>query len=240
MNNEYLIDKYFENTLSAAEKQLFDDELKNNKAFADEVALQHKIKSVIHISERNVLKKQLQLIEHSSSKKIAKQVSIKWWYVAASVIIIAITTWLVVQKPSSNELFAAYYQPYPNVVAPIVRGNNNHKNDGVYQAFSFYENKEYAKAALMFRSLYQQTNNDYFIVYEAICLLENSQFQQAKLLLENKSFLNADVRNIRNWYLALIYIQQNNFEKAKPLLFEVEKEQGVLQESAKVLLSKLP
>jgi predicted Zn-dependent protease len=238
MNEEVLIEKYFEGTLTQDEQTAFNELLKTNKAFANEVTLQQQLKTAITIQERAKTKNFLKNIDTSQSQKVS---SFKWLYAAAAILLIVLSgIWVFTQKPDGKELFAAYYQPYPNTIAPIVRGENNTIKDSVYIAFAAYENKEYTVASAQFNALYNSTGKSYFKIYEAVCLLALDKSQEAIQILTKNIYEEEDTQIIKNWYLALAYIKQNNFANAKPLLQQVVATENIVQQPAQKLLEKLP
>lgn len=238
MNEEVLIEKYFEGTLTQDEQTAFNELLKTNKAFANEVILQQQLKTAITIQERAKTKNFLKNIDAKQPQKVS---NFKWLYAAAAILLIVLSgIWVFTQKPDGKELFAAYYQPYPNTIAPIVRGENNTIKDSVYNAFAAYENKEYTVASAQFNALYNSTGKSYFKIYEAVCLLALDKTQEAIQILTKNIYEEEDTQIIKNWYLALAYIKQNNFANAKPLLQQVAATENIVQQPAQKLLEKLP
>lgn len=68
MENHDLIDRYFENSLSPKEQQLFNDLLQNDSNFKDEFIFQKDLKQVIAVSQQEELKSRLSHIEDNVQK----------------------------------------------------------------------------------------------------------------------------------------------------------------------------
>ena len=56
-----------------------------------------------------------------------------------------------IQQLNTEQLYAQYFEPYRNVVQPIVRGEN--KTDTKSKAFQAYETKNYEDALKYFNTL---------------------------------------------------------------------------------------
>ncbi len=60
-------------------------------------------------------------------------------------------------------------------------------------AYSYYQNKEYDKAADVFLKLYQRTRASYYLDYHIICLINAKKYDEAEVTL--KKFLKTDDNN---------------------------------------------
>ncbi|NOQ91712.1 MAG: hypothetical protein GQ552_03235 [Flavobacteriaceae bacterium] len=220
MNNSDLIEKYFENSLSPKEQLIFNDLLQSDKAFKKEFVFEKDLKKVIAINQKENLKSTLQNFE-SKIKNDSKLFFLpKKWLVAASIILlVGIGFWFVKNSyfPSDKKLYTQNFEPYRNVIQPIVRGEKI--NTIEYKAFVAYENRECHKAINLFNS---STNSeaDYIQFYKAMCYLSlNKTTSAINLLLpiatsETKNDSNKDFKKIANWYLGLAYLKNNEKQKA--------------------------
>lgn len=80
-------------------------------------------------------------------------------------------------------------------------------------AYTYYQRKEYDKAAEMFLKLYERTRSVNFLDYHIICLINGKKYKQAKEMLQK--YLKTDNRNkdfIIN--LGYVYEQEGNTKKA--------------------------
>lgn len=82
------------------------------------------------------------------------------------------------------------------------------------RAYSYYQNKEYDKAAEVFLQLYQRTKASYYLDYHIICLINGKRYDDAEATL--KKFLKTDDNN-KDFLINLgfIYEQQGKIKKAE-------------------------
>lgn len=81
-------------------------------------------------------------------------------------------------------------------------------------AYSYYQNKEYEKAAELFLQLYERTRSSSYLDYHIICLINAKQYDRAEEVL--KKFLKTDAKN-KDFLLNLgyIYEQQGKSKKSQ-------------------------
>ena len=60
-------------------------------------------------------------------------------------------------------------------------------------AYSYYQNKEYEKAAELFLQLYERTRSSSYLDYHIICLINGKQYNRAEEVL--KKYLKTDNKN---------------------------------------------
>ena len=136
MENYNYIEKYFEGTLSPEETIMFNKLVEDDAVFAATFEYEKNVKRAITLNERKSLKQKLQSFETSKPKVK----SLKIWYAAASIVFIFGLGFYFTQT-STTTIYDEYYQSYPNVVAPTVRGEN--KDDIKSEAFFEYDNGNY-------------------------------------------------------------------------------------------------
>ena len=235
MKQEQLIIDYFEGKLNVADKITFEQYLQNDSNFAKEVAFQENVKKAITLNERAALKEKLKSFE---TKKAVKK-PLKMWYVAASLIFfLGGGFWFINQSRNSNNLYAEYYQTYPNVIAPTVRGEA--KDDLKANAFFAYDNENYTKSLALFTTIYNASKDDYALFYSGISLIELQKHKEALVVL-NKFNLNKDNQfsPLVQWYKALCFLKLNHKDKAIDLLKSLVSYDNSQKEMAKNLLDKL-
>ena len=233
MDNESLIDSYFEGTLTPQEKLLFDQKMKTNESFSEAFNFEKKTKAAITLESRRKLKEKLQKLEGKAKGKS----SMSWIYIAASVVVLlGISLFFINQTPSNDKLYATYFEPFPNTESPIVRGSTQKdiKND----AFAAYEQGNYKSAVQFFHNLTETTQEEYVPFYNAISLMMLDDIEAAATIFEKIQW-SSDYQGKVNWYLSLCHIKQHKPEKAKALLRDVVENQSYNHEKAKKLLRKL-
>jgi hypothetical protein len=235
MEKETLINNYFEKTLSLEEQREFDLLIETDREFAKEFESQKKLKKAITLNERADLKKKLQSFE--AAKPTAKVTSFKIWYAAASLFLVCGLGFYFTQN-SSSSLYEEYYQSYPNVVAPTVRGENN--EDIKSDAFFEYDSGNYQQSLELFSKIYDSEKDDYALFYKALSQMELNKTTEAIAsfnqfdLAKNNAFTP-----FVKWYLALSYLKESQKEVAIPLLKSLAETENPQQEMAKKLLKEL-
>lgn len=214
-----LIDKYFKGTLNADEQMLFENYLNEHADFKAEYEFQIQVRKAIHIKERADLKSMLQNIEAKQAISNLKVVKRSFWPFAAAAVLLMVAGFGIYQyfnnSVDSQKLYAANFQAFPNVIAPIVRGENY--NSIQSDAFKAYDANDFEAAVMLFEKLEQK---NYVQFYRGICYLELQNPNKTIELFENKTFENDPypLETYRKWYLALAYLKIDNIDKALPLL----------------------
>ncbi len=220
MNNIDLIDRYFDNSLSPKEQLLFNDLLQNNEDFKNEFVFQKDLKKIIALNQRENLKSTLQQFEDNAIKNTKILFLSKKWLIAASLaLLIGLGFWFVKNTYfiSSEKLFTQNFEPYRNIIQPIVRGESS--NTIEYRAFLAYENNDYHKAINLFNSVNNQ-DATYVSFYKAMCYLSLDKTTEAINLLEpiilssNLQEKDKKLSEKADWYLALAYLKTGENKKA--------------------------
>lgn len=235
MDKEQLLERYFEHQLSEEEQNILQNYLDTDASFAEEFAFQKNVKQAITLNERAKLKQKLQSFESPKSTK-------KWiskWSVAASIaFVLGASYWFMNQSPDTIELYDQYYQSYPNVVAPTVRGEST--SDLKSQAFYEYDSGNYPKAYELFSQLYANDKDDYALFYSSLSLIEMDKPQEAIALMDQFDLTkNNGFTPYFKWYKALSYLKIGEKEKATELLQSLSENQNPQQEQARKLLEEL-
>ena len=220
MKNHDLIDRYFENSLSPKEQNIFNDLLQNDSDFKNEFLFQKDLKKVIAVSQQEELKSTLSHIEEHVKKKSLFMIVPKKWMVAASLLLITtLGLWSVksLYYPSNEVIYKDYFQVDRNTIQPVVRGESLKTIE--YRAFVAYEAQDYYKAINLFNSV-KTPDEAYIIYYKGLCFLALEKSDEAIALLSEvatKQGLDgksADFKEKANWYLAMAYLKNNETEKA--------------------------
>lgn len=237
-NKDLLIERYFENSLSPKELKEFEKLMTIDAEFSTEVDFQKRLKTAIFHEERSNLKAHLQSLDNPT-----KTYDFRWWYAAAGVVFLIGLSWFVhsIIDSQPSQLYAAYFEPYPNVVSPKVRGNATSEEDLKSKAFHLYDQAQYVEAALAFEKLYRNNEQDYAALYQAISLMASGKPNEAIPLLEQMEWTEEAVYvEVAYWYLALAYLDNQQVAKSRLLLEKVIQRNHHLANPAKQLLDKLP
>jgi hypothetical protein len=235
MNHEELIEKYFTKSLNANEKSVFDELLLTNETFRKQVLYEEQVQKAVLLNERATLKQKLKSFEAKKSKR-----NYTIWYAAASIVLLmGIGFWTFFSAATNATLYENYYETYPNVIAPTVRGEN--KSDLKTEAFYNYDNRNYTKAIALFSELYALEQEDYALFYKSISLMELKRFDEALASFEQ---LEAKTNNTKfstytKWYKALTLLQLEKNQEAIVLLQELANTTNPMQKTAQEVLTEL-
>jgi hypothetical protein len=233
MDKETLINTYFEKLLTAEEQKLFDSLMESDTDFAQEVAFQKNLKKAIILNEREALKKKLASFENRKPEAQPFKIG----YAAASILLICGLGFYFSQN-SSTSVYNEFYQTYPNVVAPTVRGENG--TDIKAEAFFEYDNGNYEKSLALFSEIYEAEKDDYALFYRALSQMELQKTTEAIVTFKqfDLSKNNAFTPFVK-WYLALAYLKEDQKENAMPLLKSLSETENPQQEMALKLIKEL-
>lgn len=235
MDKEYLLNGYFENSLTEDEKIAFQNLLESDATFLEEFNFRKNLKTAITRNNRSELKEKLKQHENKTNKPIFQ---LNWKYAAAVVLILSFGTYFLVNDFQNQEsLYAVYYETYPNTISPVVRAE---PTDGTLEerAFQAYENKKYKEAVILFSELYDSIQKEYAVFYKAISLIEIDDDMQAIETLKLTDW-SEEYKAKSLWYLAMVYLKQDNKSQAKITLEELMNQGNYRQEEVKELLGKL-
>ncbi len=241
MEQEELIDKFLLGTLTPEERDQFNDLQENNISFRNDITLIKDLKIVSGAEDRDNLRESIANFESKISAKETKIIPLidyKKWIIAASILIIASISGILVFNPfatNTAKLYAENFEPYKNVVSPIVRGGNNDSEETI--AFTSYEQKNYEVAADQFESLFSVSKRPYYLLYQANALLAANRAKEAIPILEKHITLKGQLSERGRWYLALAYLKENKKEEAIVTLKEII-HNGIFKKGAATQLLK--
>lgn len=139
------------------------------------------------------------------------------------------------ESPSSAELFAANFEPYPNIAVDLTRGSEPSPEE---IAFTAYENGDYLQAVDMIEALTDQPANRFYLAQAQ--LAQNEYTAAQKLLLPLASQVDFPLAQEANWYLALADLGlERNTEATQRLTSIVATEDHPFREKARALLESL-
>jgi len=235
MDKQELIAQYFLKKLSPEAKKEFDYLMETDAEFAKEVTFQKNLKTVIEKEERAAVKTQLKDFEAEENPTF----NYKKWLAAASIIVLLgiSSFWYFNKSIDAEKLYTEHFEPYQNVVHPIVRGET--KTDLKTEAFTAYETKKYKEALDLFDTLLKENDDETIAFYKANILLKLNKTDEAVTIFKTnlKTPDSLDAKN--NWYLALAYLKLNKIENAKVILAELDTSSSFKNKRVKQLLKQL-
>lgn len=248
---EELILRYFEDSLTASDMASFQALMESDPAFKDAVEFQKKIKLAVRNQERKGLKEFLGQIEKDipatqPAGQRPKSKSIQLWsYLVAATVVLAIAATYILKNAVLNseepyaQDFYAYYEPYPNVVEPITRGEEVNPEELEKAAFIAYENGSFEQADSLFSQLIYQ-RKEYIFFYRGIAKIELEQHDSAKMLFEKYIYSEGmQFRDQAKWYLALNYLIKGDSVRGKEELVKLRKSSGYKMEEVERILLNL-
>ncbi len=247
------IEKYLDGTLQGADLKNFQERLETDKALAQRVDLIKNIDLSIGDEKAVALQKQTMdfgaefFTETPPQESKVKRIPFyrRPLAIAAGFLLVVALLFLVQQQFNSGalsgqDLFAAYYSPYQ--ASNVTRGNQPDANifeQGIQQ----YQTQNYTQAIQSLQEFLSANNNDlqasfylgHAFLNEAPPKLKEAEEAFQKIIQDGKSILVPKSK----WYLALIYLRQEELAKAKDLLQElVQSQDNKVAAQAKDLLTK--
>ncbi len=220
-----LIDRYLEGVLAEEEQAVVEQRLQEDTEFK---AMFEDIKSLTkgieELGNAKLKRKFKELDANLGNPLKDKKVAVKevnWTrYIGWAAVLVAglfsIIYFSSRSQISHEGIYEDYFAIYDNVVVPTKRGVDS--LELINQAFAHYDTREYAAAALVFEEILKKDKTEYIQFYYAMTLMEQQDWEGAKLILEG--LLSGGENFIRQskWYLALTYIRLKEEEQSRSLL----------------------
>ncbi len=219
MDKDELINGYFEGSLSESQLEEFNSLLEKDVAFTSEFEFQKELQDSLKKQERQEIKELFSNLKDENGKTETKVIKLRPWLAAASIALLAGLAWWFLFNTgeiNTEELYAANFAPYDNVIQPIERGDQ--LEDLKTKAFTAYENEEYPKALELFKELQGKHNEAYIEFYKAMVLMQLNKQEEAIPLLEGYIEKGGELKDRASWYLALAYLKLNRLEDCKEQL----------------------
>jgi hypothetical protein len=218
-NLQDLISDYIEGKMNAPDKASFERLLVKNPELAKEVAELQSIEEGLQALGMEALMEDLKSWEQELPLAASPKANWKIFLSIAAVVTLFIVPAIYLfnsQKPTSEELFLSYYEPYEEMI--ISRSNSvDSLNTLLAQGMAAYNKGAYRECADFLHSYLQQKADARVSLYLAIAQLELNQQQSAE-----NNFLLAQqdpaFRQQAQWYQALSYLKFSETEKAKGIL----------------------
>jgi hypothetical protein len=240
-----LIQSYLDRSLSDSEKEKLETRLKEEPLLKTMYIEQQQLISGIRYSHLKQKLEQLRTLDASlpaiKHEQEGKQVFLqRYWKplaVAASIGIIAVTFIFLNRTESPAELYAAYFEPYPNVFAPIQRGGDN-VVDKRSTAFQAYESGDYAQAASLFTELLKEKKEPGMLLLlgNANLILDNPKEARNNFITLINDYDEYDLQG--KWYLGLSYLKEGDVKSAQLIMRELSNSEYSYAGKAKELLKK--
>lgn len=180
---------------------------------------------MIQSKGRKQLKSRLSQLEQgiqSSAKERVLPPRRRWVAIAASVALIAGALFILrPTHPSTDALYADYYRPYPNLIDPITKSDDQKGSKSPYQ---LYESRQYELAISELISMPSDYANEWYLAlaYMGLGQIDDAQKHIDNILIKN----DHEYRQPAQWYKALLLIKKGNIKEAKEQLQAIGIEEG--------------
>lgn len=248
------IERYLRLEMNEEEERNFAERINNDDNLKKEVELTAMIIGAAKRVGKEQDLSEIEMLKQASTDDIRKltkrtkpNLVLKTVYLvtsSAAVILLAFTINHFYKANShSQQLFAAYYEPYYDDAGTHRGGSFISGKDSLLlaEAMNLYENKNYAEALKVFNNISDNYSND-ISLYKAISFLETNETKQAIQLLNESLEKNGEgweYYQDAQWYLALAYIRSKQTKEAKNILQQIVADERVYFEWAKELLQRL-
>ena len=239
-----VIDRYLEGKLNNEELALFEDRLKTDADFAQDIEIHKMAIKAIYLHSRSELKHKLNNIHEN---RMRKSFTLKISYrVAASIAVVFLVSSVLIymnfSKPTDyTKIFDESFVPYQDMISQQSRGDNTENQPLINEAMTYYNQKKFDKAALLFEKIIKtKQSNDAVVYYYGICCLGSKENNIAIELLSQLANNQSSMFNEQaKWYLALGYLHNKDKEKTIKLLKEIVQNKTFNNEKASELLNRL-
>ncbi len=227
------LDRYFRGEMNEEESKAFLSQVESEPELKKLFDEHGDIVRAIEISSLTELKDKLAQKEKEMSKPSGGiPLYLK---IAAGVCLLAIASWLLFRGQPNDinpeQLFAANYEPYPNIVTPVDRSSVADNTDPYAQ----FELKAYDESLELFKTL---PENDTTLFYIGQVHLAMKKPQMA-IAYFRKVRPNSTFKEAADWYTALAYLSDLKVDEGKGILKVIKNSDSSYRSRAEELLDQL-
>ena len=243
-----LFEAYLDNSLNEDEQILFDTLMQddvNKKEFEEykniQVQLAHVMNSekdekafVQNVKNISASFKDEKLNERESTNKPTWQISTntKWILSAAAVLLFGL---FIGQQyfntpTGMRELYATNYTPEE---LSIERGTNDDSLTAIAKLYNAHQYKEAIPLMQQFMTTHAENIN--LKIHLAICMMEIQDYPNAEQTLKNVIAENNLYKEKAQWYLAMLYLKQENKKELKALIHQFDKNHFYYKKGKEIL-----
>jgi tetratricopeptide (TPR) repeat protein len=247
LNDTDLVHRYLDRSLTDQEKELFEARLQKEPALKT-MCQEHQqlIKGIKYAHLQDKLE-QLRTLESKLPDLAGKQISLNqfawqpYWKplaIAASITLIAVTLVVLNRKEDPAQLYAKYFDVYPNVIEPIDRDGSDEISKRTL-AFQAYEAGDYQQASFLFNELLAKKKEPGMLLLQgnSNLILGNTVEARNNFITLINDFDKYDMQG--KWYLGLSYLKEGNLKSAKLILWELSDTENSYAKKAKELLKEI-
>ena len=230
-NQNELIEKKIDGTLSSEEEERFEHLLRVDPGFAEAYAAQRSMIDLFRQHQKEALHQRLEAGYQAYQRRRTTR---RYYFGAAAVVLVLIAVGAWWAWPGSSErLFTTYYHPYEVVIA---RGDA-----AEHQAIIYYSRGQHAEALPLLKALQQTDDNpDYWTLLRGNAYLQTDSTVQAIAQFEQLlTSSNPAYQQYARWYAALGHLKAGDIATARRVLQPIASQPGLFQGNAQQLLNQL-
>ncbi|GLR19713.1 tetratricopeptide repeat protein [Portibacter lacus] len=208
MDKKTLIDKYIISELNKEEQVQFDQWMKEDEKFRNDVQFYSNLSVVAESHEKDVLSARLTKVEDKMGNKKKSLIRRVLLIVLGVLLLVAafVGYRLDKMKNTPSGIYATHFEVYPNVYYPTTRGNG----DLMTKAFMAYENGDYVAAADLLEERIKTSEAIELKFYQAMAYAGMGNLPLAIKNLENIRRFQSAYYDECLWYLGLFYLKLGN------------------------------
>jgi hypothetical protein len=237
MNSENLerFEKYHLDELPENERLAFEKDLETNESLANEYQNFVQIRNSLTNTDNERLRNKIsEIIKQEKLSREIRIVSKNYWIAASLLVLFGLSFYFYGIYPSKNEkLYSEFHTSYVETISVL---SSNTSSFG--KCLDLYNRADYAEAKNCFIQLPINAETSFF---SAMCMLETEEYKSAIAALERVENLGNTYLEESNWYLALVYLRENEHEETKLRLNNIlnNSKSSYKKESARRLLSRI-
>jgi len=210
MDKDVLIQKYLKGKLTPTEESQFQKYMEEDPSFAASVPFLEEVHYAFAKADYDTTKAQLENFHKEVRRKNWRS-----WSVAATVLVlIGLGSLFFLTTESSGEaLYAAHFEPYKNVVQPVLRSTANETERE--KAFRAYDEGAYDEAVKSFDKVLKINPDPILEFYKANALLKEERYEEAITIFQKGLGAADSLTDERQWYLGLAYLKLGKVDLAK-------------------------
>ena len=260
INDDILIEKHLNNTLSDQEREVVVARMENDAEFKEKVLFEKQLLNTFSEEEWSFIENPDATVVQEYSELFKKEGKLKqaleeakinfnkpkkktrfnrYIYASAAMIVLLIAIVPFVNNSSSSSELYASYMNTTELHSLSIRGNDS--NDVRTKAQHLFEQKKYKEALVIFNNELdlskKQTATVY--LYMGIAQMELNQFEKATHTFD--ALLNSGLMDAPKgyWYKELLSLKMKNIKESKSILNTISRKQLYNHQQADELLSEL-
>ena len=245
--DQALIEKYFARGLSKSEQEALDAQLETDEELKNLFEREGILVAGIKNSARKELLKRLKEVEATlpEIKTKGKVVALplpRYAIGIAATLAIAVTAFFLLfnQKPTARQLYQEFYQPYPNLIAGAVRGEEEIDTESIVrQAMRAYDHGDYGQTVELLRAIPEDQLTAPILLYMGNAYLAQEESASAIPYFQRIISDYEDFNPQAMWYLSLAYLHAGEKENATIHLNTLAEGSSTYKDKASGLLQEL-